>query len=183
MPKINNGNKKYSRTELTVIQLSSVKNLCGESRSYQAGLLSWYRSRGRLSGAQIMMARALIKQSESLGKPRITNKENESKFYLYAISDGVSVKIGYSKDVKSRLRKMQTGSSRALSVVWRYFVGDNEEIARRQEKKLHRYCRLFRVRGEWFDPQCLTLIAIFHVRQNEKDEKLPPHFVENIANY
>ena len=64
---------------------------------------------------------------------------------IYVISDGEHHKIGYTAgDPKDRLQMLQTGSSRALSLVTT-LPGEMSD-----EKRLHARFAHVRVRGEWF---------------------------------
>lgn len=63
---------------------------------------------------------------------------------VYFISDGHRVKIGVTRDLPGRLRKLQTGNSRPLSIV-RTVIGDQTE-----ETDMHERFAAYRLQGEWF---------------------------------
>lgn len=66
---------------------------------------------------------------------------------VYAITDGECIKIGISKDVRSRIKELQTGNPRNL-VLWGEFDADgSDEVV---EAELHLKLAGHRVRGEWF---------------------------------
>lgn len=63
---------------------------------------------------------------------------------VYFISDGRRVKIGVTRDLPARLRKLQTGNPLTLSVV-KTVIGDQNE-----EYHLHERFAAYRLSGEWF---------------------------------
>lgn len=90
----------------------------------------------------------------------------QERRYLYAIQGDDRVKIGYSSKPKARLKSLQTASTDTLKLVWQTYVGDDDVAAKKQEKKLHRMISHFRIRGEWFKPQCLIVVKGFRVRND-----------------
>ena len=62
--------------------------------------------------------------------------------FVYFITDGTKIKIGYSKNVKSRIKQLNTGNSCKLYLLG-YIQGDKE-----LEKHLHRKFKC--VNLEWF---------------------------------
>lgn len=69
--------------------------------------------------------------------------------YLYVMSAGVMVKIGFSKAPERRLRQLQTGQGETLVLIHKEAVAT--EIVRPLEKVLHADLRHHRIRGEWFN--------------------------------
>lgn len=69
------------------------------------------------------------------------------KQYVYFVSDGEFVKIGVSKDVAFRLKKMQTSSPRVLKLLWCIETHAPYLI----ETALHTVLKSRRINGEWFD--------------------------------
>lgn len=55
------------------------------------------------------------------------------------------VKLGFTINISTRLRKLQTGAHEELKVIWTTFGDMNTE------RKLHVLFDNFRIRGEWFD--------------------------------
>lgn len=68
--------------------------------------------------------------------------------FLYVIGSNDIQKIGYSKDVSSRLRRLQTGNP--VDLVLHHVVEVPEDRARIIEQHLHKELSYLRVRGEWF---------------------------------
>ena len=121
-------------------------------------LLNYYFRHGRLSVKQRVFASKLIG-----GSPKTKKAEKKTDYFLYAIDDGLNVKLGYSANPRKRLKELQTGAASTLRVVWRYKVGDARSIAAKAERKLHRLCRKHRKRGEWFDRDCMELVKGFQL--------------------
>lgn len=63
---------------------------------------------------------------------------------VYFITDGRRVKIGVTRDLPGRLRKLQTGNPLTLTVV-KTVIGDQNE-----EYDLHQRFAAYRLNGEWF---------------------------------
>jgi len=64
-------------------------------------------------------------------------------YFIQASADG-PIKIGSSKNVRKRLREMQTSSSKKLNLI----VG--ESGGKERESALHAIFHEDRIRGEWF---------------------------------
>ena len=64
--------------------------------------------------------------------------------YVYAITDGVMIKVGISKHPDKRVRQLNTGSSNRLYLLG-YYIGDRQE-----ENYIHR--KFYTVKGEWLNP-------------------------------
>jgi hypothetical protein len=91
------------------------------------------------------------------GKHVKVGSVRHGKHYLYAIKDGLTLKVGYSQNPKDRLAKLQTGSARTLKIVWTCLCAYNDTDARRQEKKLHRRLHRHHIKGEWYEFDCLII--------------------------
>jgi hypothetical protein len=63
---------------------------------------------------------------------------------VYLISDGLSIKIGMSIDPPTRMRALQTGSSRPLELLFFWPGGEKEET------RWHERFHAKRGEGEWF---------------------------------
>lgn len=77
--------------------------------------------------------------------------------FLYVIEELPSgesneriVKIGVSKNVKSRLQGLQTGNSSELRVIEEFPIDDSIRTREEQEAKIHECFGSKRGRGEWF---------------------------------
>ena len=87
-------------------------------------------------------------------------------YYVYLISDGELIKIGYAANVISRLKDLQVGNGRELSILETFKV-ENKRNAGWVERLAHDVFREARVSGEWFrvDPseaksKCSAMIKI-----------------------
>ena len=68
--------------------------------------------------------------------------------YVYIASNGYSVKIGVSFNVKRRLSQIQTAQPRPLKIVAVYPVPAS--LARTVERRAHHHYRRNHMSGEWF---------------------------------
>jgi len=68
------------------------------------------------------------------------------KGFVYYLSDGEHVKIGYTKDWNERSKKYRTHSAREITVLAIRPGYKSEETA------LHRKFKVYRKRGDWFYP-------------------------------
>ena len=103
-----------------------------------------------------MRAIELIKLSFTIDPLEAKKGERRwCKHYLYAISNGEYLKIGYSINPASRIKTLKTSSPTELKIVWQTLCGYNDLHARKQEKKLHRALSAHRIDGEWFKFDCL----------------------------
>jgi len=84
--------------------------------------------------------------------------------YVYAVEcrveadspqDTNPVKIGYTKNIRSRIAEMQVGNPYMLVPV-ALGVFETEEEARKEEKRLHKRFKNHNIRGEWFTPSIKT---------------------------
>ncbi len=80
--------------------------------------------------------------------------KNVSKYYVYLISSGDFIKIGYSNSPGSRLRELQVGNPRLLSMIGQSVFSDRVG-AKSGEASLHKRYRAYKARGEWFDSSIL----------------------------
>jgi predicted GIY-YIG superfamily endonuclease len=81
--------------------------------------------------------------------------------YVYFVSqqrDG-RVKIGVSSDPDRRVKEMQTGNAKPLTVIAR-FPFPNRASAMAIERELHEKYSRFRVSGEWFRPRLLKALRV-----------------------
>ena len=96
---------------------------------------------------------------EKLEEPKWERKTDPKigEHYLYAISDGEFIKVGYSKKPKSRVKQLQTARPKPLKLVWQTLCAYSDIDAKKQERKLHRRLQKHKVRGEWFEFDCLLI--------------------------
>jgi hypothetical protein len=131
------------------------------------GLLGWYRQMGSFTFKQSAFAAKIIQQC----KRQLAKKPKLKKYSLYAIDDGVNIKLGYSSKPKKRLGEMQVGHPTKLELVWELFVGEVEVLAQKAERQLHRFCRAHHKRGEWFHRDCMVLVRQFELKRQIDDQR------------
>lgn len=164
----NKGKYKPKMIEGIVVGLQLLASKPSSDRESAQSLLSWYLSNHFLTDKQQMYAKSLIARN------RAKKSEKPKKYHLYAIGDGECVKLGVSTDVGKRLNSMQTGHPKKLKVLWKFFVGRERAPAFKAEKKLHKYCKKFKLRGEWFKGDSMTIVRQFSIKekmamQNEQE--------------
>lgn len=69
---------------------------------------------------------------------------------VYIVSNGQNIKIGKTKDLKTRMKTLQTGNSEKLRVL--YLL---ENVPSHMEKTMHDICRKYRLEGEWFRTEAI----------------------------
>jgi hypothetical protein len=85
-------------------------------------------------------------------------------YWIYGITDGEHLKVGFAIDIEKRRRGLQTASPRELTVVYRWRVTQwkksTAEIlnAKNWEKHYHKKLAAHAVRGEWFKLDALQLM-------------------------
>ena len=114
----------------------------------EAGELSrLHRERGFLTGSQWRRANAL--------SARIRAGTPGKGCSVYVMQDADSrIKIGKSVEPAKRLKSIQTGQGRKVSLI-REYQFPNEDAAFTVESSLHRRLSRFRLMGEWFSPEAL----------------------------
>lgn len=151
---------KYSNDEKLLIDLQKLVSKRTDQSEIAMSLVSWFMVRKEWSVKQKDLARKLI--AESNLKKKVAKKENKKvKYWLYAISDGQDVKLGFSSNINKRLKTLQTSQASELVVLWRHYTGRGRTSAMAAEKCLHRYCKAFKIRGEWFSSDCMDLVQMF----------------------
>ena len=145
----------YQQTLMVNIKAHSLKKEVNEDdRAKAKSLVKWFYANGYFTQAQV----GLIKKLTYARK----NKPKAKKHYLYAISNGEQVKLGMSSDVNKRLKALQTSSPSDLVLLWKYYIANTSADAIKIEKLLHRACKEFRIRGEWFTMDCIPIVNSFN---------------------
>ena len=105
--------------------------------------------------------------------------------YVYIINQPLQnkkfvCKIGFTKDANQRVKGLQVGSDKKLSVFQTFKVGYNRTDAYNAEQKVQRMFKAFKREGEWFafNPVHLVNEVIPQIENfvnglNVKDEPLP----------
>ena len=157
MSKVKNNKVKLNYLEITVINLEKFLNSAAIKDNQienVKSLLSWFKLNGYFTKAQMSLAKSLTYVKK---KPAVVKKH-----YLYAISNGEQVKLGMSSNVNGRLKALQTSSPSELVLLWKYYIANTSAEAIKIEKMLHRACKEFHIRGEWFKMECIDTVNKFN---------------------
>lgn len=153
--------KKYksqlSYEEIMVVKLSGFslnKTTSHDDKQKAVSLIKWFQINNFFTAAQKQLANQLTYVKK---KPAVVKKH-----YLYAISNGDQIKLGMSADVNKRLKAMQTASPAELVLLWKYYIANTPADAIKIEKMLHRACKKFHIRGEWFERACIDTVNSFN---------------------
>ena len=149
---------KYTNDEKLLVELQKLVSKRTDQSGIAMSLVSWFMVRKEWSLKQKDLARKLINESNL--KKKVAKKEN--KKVKYSISDGQDVKLGFSSNINKRLKTLQTSQAADLVVLWKYYTGRGRVAALSAERCLHRYCKEFKIRGEWFDSDCMDLVEMFN---------------------
>lgn len=158
--KKNKYKSQLSYEQLTVIKLknfSLAKATSHDDRQKAVSLIKWFQINDYFTAAQKQLANQLTYVKK---KPAVVKKH-----YLYAISNGQEIKLGMSSDVNKRLKSMQTASPSELVVLWKYYIANTPADAIKIENKLHRACKAYHIRGEWFTMDCIDTVNSFNPNQ------------------
>ena len=164
------GKRKYkpSRKDTMLDNLHKViRRGIQEDKAQCQAILNFYIRNRYIATNMKQKAALIIRNNWEIIKP----KPIKGSFHLYAVSDGEYVKIGVSKNHKDRIKKMQTGSSKHLSLIWTCFVANDSREGLRQEKKLHRALSKYHIRGEWFDPGCMRIVDGWTIKNRDSLEQ------------
>lgn len=101
---------------------------------------------------------------------------------IYFITDGEYTKIGVADDPHKRLRELQTGNARELTLICS--IDGSYEL----ERKLHKVLGNWRVLGEWFDVPIidneeLALFISHHYEEKKKRQRRRKKTVFRMSNY
>ena len=145
-----------SKREKNIAKLATkFSHILEKDKEFAKNLLHQFEIYGKLTDKQWFWVNKLIPKSSKDGKP----------YFLYAIAATNGIKLGYSKDIYNRKSNMQVGNADKLSLKMAIELSCNEADAKIAEKKLHRYCKEYHIRGEWYDIDCLPLVKRFKVEK------------------
>jgi hypothetical protein len=144
--------KKLILTEAETF-LVELEKIAAKGNETARSFINWWLTHKSWTEKQWIYIRHLV-----LANRRKPKKVKYQKFYLYAVSDGCAIKLGYSSNIKKRIAAMQTGHPIDLVLEWRYYTGRSKYGAAKAERMLHRHCSQHRLRGEWFSQDCLSLV-------------------------
>jgi hypothetical protein len=151
--------KQNGSNEALLVGLHKLVEKPGSDRELAQSLLTWYLKNKFWTEKQLVLVKGLISRNK--------NKKvlKPVKYHLYAIGDGESVKLGISTNIGNRLNSMQTGHPKRLKVLWKFFVGREKAPSYAAERKLHRFCKKYKLRGEWFKGDCMDIVNQFSLKE------------------
>ena len=146
---------KLTPTEVQVVRLNLLLRNPLPTDAYDQikSLIHWYKTKGVFTPAQIALSKGLTYVKKEKTPPK--------KHYLYAISNGEQVKLGMSSNIKGRMKALQTANPNKLILLWKYYVADKPRRAVKSEKCLHKVCKKWKIRGEWFSIDCMETVKKF----------------------
>ncbi len=150
--------EELTYTEKLIVKLKDLPKKGGVTQDQiekADSLVRWYIANHYLTKAQVKLAKSLVAKT-------VVKSAAKKKHYLYAISDGVNIKLGMSNSPRTRLKGLQTSNSSELVILWEYYVSNTQKGAATAERKLHRACKKFRIRGEWFKIECMDIVKGFN---------------------
>ena len=183
MSKRNKTNRKRARkihltdADKILVALEEIAMQGGPDAATANSLKLWYIEHKSWSAKQWDYAKAIVRKSKD--KPKASKPK---KYYLYALVAGPSVKLGFSSNIKARVKQMQTGQAHKLECVWRYYTGVNQVEAKKLESKLHRWCSKWKIRGEWYAIECLPTVEKCTVNDKTKKQFHQDRADESILN-
>jgi len=92
---------------------------------------------------------------------------------LYLIECGDYYKIGYASDIDRRLKQYNTHNPD-------YIVLDIKDGDTKDEALLHRKCKEFRIKGEWFE-KCADVLDAWYTYERVCDEYIFTDLDEGIS--
>ena len=161
--------KKNKQSVIDKISAVAEKAPAKTHRAEAANVVGFFSRNGYIPSNLKKRCEELVELNKGLW--RKDTKRIIKRHYLYAISDGEFVKIGYSVNPNDRLRKMQTSNCRKLCLIWDCYVSENDKEAATQEKKLHRAIKKYHVRGEWHKKECMSIVESWVVKTRSANQE------------
>ena len=83
-------------------------------------------------------------------KPKGQKKPRKlARYFLYAISDGYAIKLGYAKNVEKELAKIGKESTLAPVLTWKRYAGKDIKIVDKRLRQLMRWCEPWQEEACW----------------------------------
>jgi len=87
------------------------------------------------------------------------------RLYIYAITDGEFVKVGFTNNIKNRIKSIESHNPRKIELIWYKRTSNERGLAVSEEFEFHLLLSAYHVRGEWF-----SLRAIDALKESNKQE-------------
>jgi len=149
-----------SNRERDIVSLERNLNLLKdlETKAFANSLVTQFKVKGYLSDKQWFCVTKIAKQGRYL---RRKSERAGKSYFIYVIQADQELKIGMSHDPERRLKALQTSNPSRLSLLHSEEIGGDITLAKNTERKLHRLCKKYRIGGEWFKEEALTLVREF----------------------
>lgn len=153
-----------AESDKMLVDLQSIIDKGLPEREKARSFIQWWFANKYWTQSQWMYVKHLVHRSK---KPK--KQEVERKYQIYAISDSTALKIGFSSDIRKRIKQMQTGHPAKLELLWKLYVGTEREYAVKVEKMIHRLCEKERIRGEWFKLSAAKKLQEFRLKPTQSE--------------
>ena len=136
----------YTNDEQLAAKLdAALRTLSEEDKPKAVSLVGWYRAKGEFTDKQRGLGKAILSRK----RKALQKAKKEDPYWVYVMSDGEFVKIGFSKNPKKRIKAVQSGNPKQLKIPLKWqVIGRNN--AKKLESKLHKTYGQLRKKGEWF---------------------------------
>jgi hypothetical protein len=136
----------YTTDEQLAAKLdAATRTLPLDDKQKAVSLTGWFAARGSFTEKQRGLGKAILARK----RKALQKTKKEEPFWVYAMSDGANIKIGFSKNPRKRITDVQNGNPNQIKILHKWeVVGRNN--AKKLEKSLHKHYGKLRKKGEWF---------------------------------
>lgn len=126
----------------------------------RGNLIRQFITRAYLTDRQKQAAHRMARAIRAENRQVRTEPKKPKIYYVYAIHDGASIKVGYTCDIDKRLKALQTSNASELTLEAKIRCG-KLVAAKRLEKQIHKHGKEWHIRGEWFHEDVMSLFDKF----------------------
>ena len=155
---------KLSPEQKMLVELESVAKGNSQYKEVARSMINWFLVHHEWTFNQRQYIKTII-TSKYVEKGKKRSPVEGKKHYLYGISDGYMIKLGYTSNIPKRLKDLQTANGRELKVIWKFYTGKGTKAARAAEKHLHRFMKKYHEGGEWYSLDCVDKLNDFKVKE------------------
>lgn len=124
---------------------AALRTLNKDDKPKAISLIGWFGSKGTFTDKQRGLGKAILSRKRKASQ----KVKKEDPYWVYVMSDGEFLKIGYSKNPQKRIKAIQSGNPKQLKIPIKWkVVGRNN--AKKLESALHKRYGKLRKKGEWF---------------------------------
>ena len=124
---------------------AALRTLEKDDRAKATSLIGWIGSKGFFTEKQRGLGKAILGRKRKAAQ----KAKKEAPYWVYVMSDGEFLKIGYSKNPKKRIKDVQSGNPKQLKIPVKWQVAGRNN-AKKLETTLHKHYGKLRKKGEWF---------------------------------